>query len=415
MREAYGDGSYGESLVDHLRRRGDDKLELSQYRFTCVVKLHHALRRLALDRSYSRFFEEAEGEWAELNRKVGEFLSVSAASLTMAVRLHDVESEAAYEELAQERREQFARSCRDIFRQLALFLARAVLRSETSEADILRRLQKIGFSPAVVPNPPHFPINSLTGLALGVFLYLVLIIPFFEQLMGMSEHQASGLTVAAKVAVVRLFTVGVTVWLMQRYAFFRRAPGEPPRFFAYAINGALCAAVAAGICLVFHLSDSDPLAASRGDAPLILLTFMLCTAVAVACDGWAADKPAPVWWHLAETFGCGLTMAVGMGIVIVYLNETLPFRVGALPEWKIALLVTMPSILAMVIGGCVPHIYRSAHSAAIARRSEEPAPDAPTPGPSAVAEPAPAGAEVVALIPNPRRPLRRARARTRAG
>ena len=202
---------------------------------------------------------------------------------------------------------------------------------------------------------------------------------------------------------------------MQRYAFFRRAPGEPPRFFAYAINGALCAAVAAGICLVFHLSDADPLTASRGDLPLILLTFMLCTAVAVACDGWAANRPAPVWWRLAETFGCGLTMAVGMGIVIVYLNETLPFRVAALPEWKIALLITMPSILAMVIGGCVPHIYRSAHSAATARRSEEPAPDAATRGPSAVAEPAPAGAEVVALIPNPRRPLRRARARTRAG
>jgi hypothetical protein len=167
LREAYADGSYGERLVDHLRRRGDDKLELSQYRLTCVVKLHHALHRLAGDRRYGRFFGEAEPEWTALDRRVGEFLNVSSASLAVAARLHAIENEAVYEELAQERREQFARSCRDIFRALALFLARAVLRSETSEADILRRLQRIGFSPAVLPNPPHFPINSLTGLPLA--------------------------------------------------------------------------------------------------------------------------------------------------------------------------------------------------------------------------------------------------------
>jgi hypothetical protein len=37
--------------------------------------------------------------------------------------------------------------------------------------------------------------------------------------MGMSHQQTSGLTMAAKVTVVRLLTVGVTVWLLQRYAF----------------------------------------------------------------------------------------------------------------------------------------------------------------------------------------------------
>jgi hypothetical protein len=41
LREAYGDDSYGDTLARHLRERGGEGLELSQYRFT------PALRRFA--------------------------------------------------------------------------------------------------------------------------------------------------------------------------------------------------------------------------------------------------------------------------------------------------------------------------------------------------------------------------------
>ena len=61
LREAYGDGSYAETLAEHLRRRGDDKLELSQYRFTCVVKLHHAIRRLAARPALRPLFRRGRG------------------------------------------------------------------------------------------------------------------------------------------------------------------------------------------------------------------------------------------------------------------------------------------------------------------------------------------------------------------
>jgi hypothetical protein len=39
---------------------------------------------------------------------------------------------------------------------------------------------------------------------------------------------------------------------MQCHPFFRRAPGDPPRFFAYVVNGVIAAIVAAEICLMFH-------------------------------------------------------------------------------------------------------------------------------------------------------------------
>lgn len=293
-----------------------------------------------------------------------------------------------------ERREAFGQGCRDMFRTLALFLARAVLRSETSEKGIVHRLRATGFAAAEPMNLPPFPINSLTVLALGVFLYLALAILFLGDLMGMRNDRVDGLMVAAKVALVRPVTIGVTVWLMQRHPFFRRAPGDPPRFFAYVVNGVIAAIVAAGICLMFHSADADPLTGVGGDLPLILLSFMLCTAVALCCDDWAEEMRPPSWLRFAEAAGCAMVMVLGMGMVYFYLGDKLPFPTAALPGWKIALLVGFPSAMALIIGGCVPHIYRSARRAAMARRNEVSQP----PG-SAAPFPVPAGnvsAELVA-------------------
>src|SRR5205814_9365138 len=177
-------------------------------------------------------------------------------------RLRALAEADASEARAAGQRQDFPPSGQEIFRGWALLLAGAAFPSEAGEKDILRRRRDIGFAAAEPANLPRFPINSLTGLALGVFLYLVLAIPFFGQVMGMSHQQTGGLTTAAKVTLVRLLTVGVTVWLLQRYAFFRREPGEPLRCFAYVVNGIIVAVVAAGICLAFHLDDPDPLTAS---------------------------------------------------------------------------------------------------------------------------------------------------------
>jgi MFS family permease len=214
-----------------------------------------------------------------------------------------------------------------------------------------------------------------------------------------------------------VLTVGVTVWLLQRYSFFRREPGEPLRFFAYVVNGIIAAAVAAGICLAFHLDDPDPLAASHGDLPLVLLTFLLCTAVAACCDDWVADKAPPVWWRVAEAAGCALVMAAGMGIVVTYLSDSLPFSIAALPAWKVALLVTMPSALALVIGACVPHIYRSAWRAATARRQQASAPDAAAVSADAGTRDAVPGAVIalVSSVPKRKRTSRPAQRRIQVG
>lgn len=279
------------------------------------------------------------------------------------------EKEGTYDELIRERREDFANSCRDMFRVLALFLAHAILRSETSETGVVRRLRSIGFDTAEPMDLPRFPIHSLTVLALGIFVYLLVAIVFFNRVMATPEqHHIAGLMTAVKVTSIRLGTVALTVWLIQSYSFFRRVRGDPPRFFAYVLNGVIAAAVAAGIGLLFHPHNLDPLAA--GDVAPILLSFMLCTVLALCCDDWTAETMPPIWWRPAEAAACAVAVALGMALIVVYLPEALLIPSEKLSGSTLVMLFAFPSALALMIGGCVPHIYRSARRAATARRDE---------------------------------------------
>ncbi len=362
LRETYGDEGDGHAWARHLRARRGDGLELSQHRFTRVVKLYDRIRKLSAEPRYSRFFAEAEDEFAELDRRTAEFLRRSAASLTIAERQYALDEGAVFDELILERREEFAQNCRQTFNALALLLARAVLRSEGSEGDIVRSLRGAGFSMAAPMNLPHFPIDSLTALAMGLFLYLILAGWMFAHVANVTRQPIDGLMMAGKITLVRLVTIGVTVWLMQRYAFFHRMPGDPPRYFAYLINGLIAAAVAFGICLPFDLANA-------GKAlPPSLLSFAICTAVALCCDDWVEDSKPPNWLRLAEAAGCGSVMAVS--IALLYFGDVLTFPAGALTPKAITLLIALPSGLALVIGGYVPHIYRSARRAAMRRRDE---------------------------------------------
>jgi len=119
-----------------------------------------------------------------------------------------------------------------------------------------------------------------------------------------------------------------------------------------------------------HLGDVDPLAAMGGDLPIILLSFPLCTALALCCDDWVESTPPPAWLRLAEAAGCGLVMAVSMAMVLIYLGDRLPFPTVGLPGWEITMVIGFPTSIAIVFGGCVPHIYRAARRAASIRREE---------------------------------------------
>jgi hypothetical protein len=363
LRDSFGDGTYGGTIGHHLCARDGEGLAQSQYRFTKVLKLYDQIKKLTGEPDYSRFFSEAADEFGALERKLESFLRRSDTSLNLMERLGSVDAP-AIGELLEERREIFAEGCRDMFREQALFLARAVLRSEPREMDIVRRLRGIGFSASEPMNVARFPIDSLTVLALAMFLYMFALGAFFAHLPNAPHMSESVLFLSCKITIARLISIGVTVWLMQNYYQFRRQPGRPLHYFGYLICGAIAGAASALICLLFHLGDADPLVGLGAEMPVILLSGILCSAVALCCDDWAEDTMPPIRLRYVEGVGCASVMAVGTALV--YAADLVPFELSS--PWMVAAWILLPSIMALMIGGWVPHIYRSARRAAKSER-----------------------------------------------
>ena len=172
------------------------------------------------------------------------------------------------------------------------------------------------------------------------------------------DQPDGGLFTACKITIARLTSIGLTVWLMQNYYIFRRLPGRPPRYFGYVLCGLIAAAGSAGVLLIFHLGDVGGVL--RVDLPVIVLSGVLCAALSLCCDDWAGDRVAPIWLRFVEAVGCGLVMAAG--IIFMYVATDL------LPKGMSPWVLVLPPLLGVFIGGWVPHIYRSAHRAAMSER-----------------------------------------------
>jgi hypothetical protein len=204
--------------------------------------------------------------------------------------------------------------------------------------------------------PPNLRLVLLVYLALGG--------PLFAHAAGGTQQQPGGLMVASKIAHVQLVTIGMAVWLMHRHAYFNRAPGEAPRFSSYIANSIVAALAAAGVSLVFHSGDNDPLASTGYDLRGILLSFPLCAAAAFFRDHWAGDTTCPAGLRRAETAGCVSVMV--LGIALLFFAELFPLA-KVLQGWRLGLLVALSSGMALMIGGCVPGIRRSVRQATTAR------------------------------------------------
>jgi hypothetical protein len=385
LRKFY-DSDYGDTFPDHLRDAGSVGFEKSEYRFTRVAKLYYCVHRLAAEPRYKRFFSEAEADFDELKKQIDGFLQRAVNSLDSVAGASAIEGDAAYRVLMTEWHERFANDCRQNFIQLARFLARAVLRSEPGETEIVGRLRQIGFATIEPNNIPKFPLNSLTALGLCIFGYLVVTTIWFSA--RSDTPPAIGMVLAGKLTVARLASIALTVWLLQHFAFFRRTPGEQPRYFAYLVNGALGGLLAAAIWVLFRLGGDIQFAVE--EIRVGLLSGMLCAAIAFCCDYRSDESALPIWVRLAEAVGCGLTMAAGTALI--YFLGWAPAMPNFSEEFRLMTWIVLPSVMAMMIGACVPHIYREAQRA-VANRPTQPVTAVPKPAPDADPPPPPAAPE----------------------
>jgi hypothetical protein len=122
-----------------------------------------------------------------------------------------------------------------------------------------------------------------------LFAYLFLGGPLFAQVAILTRPLSGGLTATGRIAHIRLLTIGMMVWPMQRQAYLTPAPVDPPRLSSQIVNSLIAAVIAIGLCFVFHSGTEDPMIATGRDMRVILLSFPLCAAVAFFRDHWAGD------------------------------------------------------------------------------------------------------------------------------
>ena len=207
--------------------------------------------------------------------------------------------------------------------------------------------------------PPNLRVVLLVYLALGG--------PLFAHAVSGTQQQPGGLMVASKIAHVQLLTIGMAVWLMQRHAYLNRVVGDAPCFSAYIANSIAAVLVAAGLSLVFHSGDTNPLASTGCDLQGILISFPLCAAAASFRDRWTGDTTRPTGLRRAETAGCVSVMV--LGIALLFFGELFPLAVNFLQGWRLGVLVALSSTMALIIGSCVPGIRRSVQAATVGREA----------------------------------------------
>jgi len=212
--------------------------------------------------------------------------------------------------------------------------------------------------------PPSLRLVLLVFLALGG--------PLFAHAVSGTQQQPGGLMVASKIAHVQLVTIGMAVWLMQRHAYLNRPAGDGPWFSAYIANTIVAALFAAGVSLVFHSGDVDPLAGTGRDLRGVLLSFPLCAAAAFFRDHCAANTTCPIGLRRIEMAGCVSVMV--LGIALLFFVELFPLAANFLQGWRLGVLIALSSAMAVMIGSCVAGIRRPGLQAETAGREVGPLP-----------------------------------------
>jgi hypothetical protein len=137
----------------------------------------------------------------------------------------------------------------------------------------------------------------------------------------------------------------MTVWVMQRQAYLTPGPADPLRFSAQIANSLMTALIAVGICFVFHSGGEHTLIGTERDLRVILLSFLLCVAVAFFRDYWAGDTSRPGWLRRLEA--AGGTSVMALAVALLYCGELFPSATHLLEGWKFVFLVGVTSGIAL--------------------------------------------------------------------
>ena len=144
----------------------DFTLDSVRFRFTRCLALYVALSNLSGWSGYSADFPE---ERAAFEKKMSSFFAQSVAFFTLTTQLVQRQLEPAADSV-----DQFRSYALDAYEDIRLMLARVLLYSCNSDAEVADQLAKIGFS-IQRPSPIRLPLNLLSLDFAGVVVLFIVV------------------------------------------------------------------------------------------------------------------------------------------------------------------------------------------------------------------------------------------------
>jgi hypothetical protein len=323
----------------------DITLDNARFRFTRCLTLYVALSNLSGWAGYSADFPE---EHTAFEKKMSSFFAQSVAFFTLTTQLVQRQLEPATDPV-----DQFRSYSLDAYEDIRLMLARVLLYSCNSDAEVADQLAKIGFS-IQRPSPIRLPLNLLSFDFAGVVVLFVMVAVFLAD-GDLGKALAIGMLVAINQSIAAVCALAPKqLW---NFADYRSAKERPT--LSYLISGACTLTITLPISFGFYLLrvhvpfDVQPVLPFVDQSKWLLLPTVLSIALAFACDD-AIEADHELWWlKWVESAGLAALMGLLGTLVMRWLSEN---------QHAVQHLLLIPSLLNATIGALfgatIPYWYR---------------------------------------------------------
>jgi hypothetical protein len=354
------EGTLPNELRCHLRADQGDPVDISEYRFTRVLKLYKALMDLASSSKYERFFGDYAEEWEQAQDDFQKFCLRSVTSLELAVKYRADNAVAVHKELLEDIQENFRLRCRERFCQLALLLAGALVSSVPDEEQLATALRQIGFE-VNYEDAIAFPVDELSQLAVILFVSVFAVyacVPLLLPRVGVVPTSSARIMWPLLTVLSYFTAMTVTItWLVAHPRAITKRIRPWGKYIVCAVLAGMSVAVLCGIFLIVRYLSNEHfhwLLIPR----LSLAIATMCFVVAILCETEVGDDLEHTFRHLAEGIWVGGTMLLAEVVLDLYLGPLPLDHEILLGVRTITFTLIVPTFLATIVGFWVPHMYR---------------------------------------------------------
>ena len=271
-------------------------------------------------------------------------------------------------------RKQTSRELADIRRLVFDFIAGAILSAARTPSQRRRAIDDMGFR-GLPPMPSALSAHDIV-LVSGLVFLAMLFIPLMIRRFFDAAPLPYEMRVIIMVPIIYAVAIVLAIYPKSVWTYAMREPGQPRPIAAYAISGAAAALAAFVISLLFRFAFDAPgnvlqsLSAPGAfhDAwattlqrwPWLLMTFFVTVSIAWAADDQVGDRMnSHVGLRLSESVALAVIFgALAWTVSQLLATEGAPRDPSAVLTAQIRMIITA-SVVGAIIGGFVPHLYRS--------------------------------------------------------